>query len=675
MRNKYSGTCLKCKVAVEAGQGVYQGGAVYCQSCFNHGNLPQRPALFGSAPVVRELTADGVIKTPYEPENLPLVRSFPGARWDGKQRHWTVSLREADLPRVLEIADRLGLSVPAEIRTKATTQTAQAAAVAMDPRLYPFQVKGVDFLSRRKGGMLSDEMGLGKTVQALCALGDGWRVLVVCPASLKYNWAAEASKWSSKYKVTVLDTKVSWRFPEAGEIVVTSYSLMPYYLKHDVVKLKKAGKEVEAMAIEAALKEIPSGITLIVDEAHAVKSRDAERSRAIRSLSRRAERVWALTGTPLLTSAMDLWGILNNLNLVGEVFSWPQFTKLYSGTKNRWGGWTFGQPSPEVPERLRRVMLRRLRSEVLPDLPDKTIKTIEVNGLDRGLTKEMDELWNEYEDTIEGESKLPPFERFSAIRAKLAESRIPALDELLEDYEESDTPVVVFSAHRAPIDHLSVRKGWAVITGDTDPKARQSIVEQFQAGRLKGIGATITAGGVGITLTSASHVIFTDLDWTPALNQQAEDRVARIGQTANKIEITRLVSRHPLDVHITALIAEKIALIDASIEAEAEAVVPKQSAQVAVAPPQSHVSQVELADLLKALQILTGCCDGAARKDDVGFNRTDSQFGKSLATRLSLTDRQAEAAKRMLRKYRRQLPTDLYNRLYPEVRKTVKEVA
>jgi SNF2 family DNA or RNA helicase len=463
-----------------------------------------------------------------------------------------------------------------------------------------------------------------------------------------------------------LEGRGNWQWPKEGEIVIANYSIMPDYLKHDLRKLKAEKKDVEAMAVESALAEIPTGITLIVDEAHNVKSNKADRSRATHTLAKRAVRVWALTGTPLLNRAMDLWGVLNNLSLAGDVFGgWNTFTRLYGGRKNRWGGWEFGMPGPEVPERLRRVMLRRLRKDVLPDLPDKTIKTITVNGLNRNLQNDLDEAWEEFEDDVK-DGKLPPFEKFSELRARLAESRIPALDELVEDYEEQDIPLVVFSAHRAPIDHLAMRKGWHTITGDTPPHQRQSTVTTFQEGRLKGVALTIAAGGVGLTLTHASHVVFVDLDWTPALNQQAEDRVARIGQTANKIQITRMQSNHVLDIHVTALIAEKISLIDASIEAEAVPVIPKAS-DIKL-DQTSHVSKEENADLLAALKILSGVCDGAHAKDHVGFNGGDSQFGKSLATRTYLTDRQAEAARRMLQKYRRQLPEDLYKRLYPEAK-------
>src|SRR5262249_49653534 len=124
-----------------------------------------------------------------------------------------------------------------------------------------------------------------------------------------------------------------------------------------------------------------------------------------------------------------------------------------------------------------------------------------------------------------------PFTMLSAARAALASAKIPPLMELVEQYEEQEEPVVVFSAYRAPIDFLKAREGWAVITGDTSPNQRTEIENDFQAGKLKGVACTIKAGGVAITLTRACHVIMSDLEWTPSLNDQAAYRVIRIGQT------------------------------------------------------------------------------------------------------------------------------------------------
>jgi SNF2 family DNA or RNA helicase len=231
----------------------------------------------------------------------------------------------------------------------------------------------------------------------------------------------------------------------------------------------------------------------------------------------------------------------------------------------KWGGYDFGQPDPIVPELLRRVMLRRLRVDVLPDLPTKTYHTIKVD-LPGKLAKKMDALWDEWGDLIQNDKELPPFEEFSSIRAALAESRIPALLELVEDHEEQEVPLVVFSAHIAPCEALSQRPGWEMITGSTPSKKRQEIVQRFQAGELKGLALTIRAGGVGLTLTRAWKAIFVDLDWVPSWNNQAEDRICRIGQLANCIEIVRMVSDHVLDLHVLKLIAWKITIIQGAIE-------------------------------------------------------------------------------------------------------------
>jgi SNF2 family DNA or RNA helicase len=157
----------------------------------------------------------------------------------------------------------------------------------------------------------------------------------------------------------------------------------------------------------------------------------------------------------------------------------------------------------------------------------------------------------------------------SEVRASLATAKIPALVEIVADIEEADEPIVVFSAHRAPIDHLGTRDGWAAITGDTPATARTEIEARFQRGELRGVAATIQAGGVAITLTRAHRAVFVDQDWTPALNAQAEDRICRIGQDRGVI-ITRLIADHTLDRRIAEVLASKTAIIDGSVDAAAQ---------------------------------------------------------------------------------------------------------
>jgi len=643
MKNRYPGTCCDCGTSVPAqsGECLKEDGVwlVFCEGCAPEQSKP--------APVARELTGDGRVITPYEPENLTLLRSFPGARWVKGNKCWKVSTDDADLPRVIEIAQTLGLKIDPDLLARAETKTEQAVIAAQDERLFPYQVIGVDRLSRQERFLLGDEMGLGKTIQVCVAIrGRDWPVMVVCPNSLKYNWANEIGVWAPEYRTSILSGRKGMRWPEPGEVVIINYDIL------------------------SELEDAPKELLVVFDEAQYFKNagkRGTTRAKRSKKLSAQATRVWALTGTPLMNRPMDLWGVLSVIGIERTVFGgWKTFLKLFGAYKNQWGGLEFHKPTTEVPERLRRACLRRLRKDVLPDLPDKMFQTIEVNHLNGKLIAKLDSLMDEFMDCGE----LPPFTMFSEIRAELAESRVPAVLEIVSSYEENEEPLLVFSAHRAPIDALDEREGWATITGDTPIEHRQEIVEQFQGGQLKGVGLTIAAGGTGLTLTRASHLLFVDLDWTPALNAQAEDRACRIGQTAKKVLVKRMVSPHPLDLHIHNLLAQKTAMSYAAIDAHASAVVPAPK-PVPEKPKRKSVSAPKgpskefIRAAHDAVKILADVCDRAESQDGQGFNKYDAKFGHELAYLDTLTPRQALAAAKMVRKYQRQLPANIKAILWP----------
>jgi SWI/SNF-related matrix-associated actin-dependent regulator 1 of chromatin subfamily A len=575
--NKYKGKCDVCRKLVQPGQGFIckDGGFVKSKHnsrytavwCAEH--VPVRKDEKAGAGV-RKLDAQGRCITPYEADNLDLIRSFPGARWKSAtltgslgKPYWQVSLEMCDRRRVLDIADKLGLDVDPSLREIAISEQAGNAKQA---GLYPFQVTGVEWLnfSLGKSRLLADEMGLGKTVQSLVALPENAACLVVCPAALKYNWETECRKWRPDLTPVVLEGRNSFRFPKPGEVIITNFDILPAWLEP---KLKTPTSKPWDVVVKIPLsaREACKSVVAIVDECQRVKNGNTGRAKRIKGLVMVTGTVWALTGTPLENRPMDLWGILSTLGMARTVFgSFDRFIESMNGCKGLWGGYTFGTPKPIVPDLMRRVMLRRRREVVLPELPRKQYHTIKVD-LPKHLQRQMDDLWDEWEETIK-EKELPPFEEFSSLRAALAESRIPALLEMVEDHEEQGVPLVVFSAHKAPVLACGEREGWEGITGDTSSKKRQEIVERFQRGELKGLALTIRAGGVGLNLTHAWKAIFVDLDWVPSQNSQAEDRICRIGQLAAHCEIIRMVSDHVLDLHVLDLIAWKIGVIEAAIE-------------------------------------------------------------------------------------------------------------
>lgn len=674
IKNQFAKACLTCKTKVEikAGFAVQDENVwkTYCSGCV--------PVRIEEPQTRAEVTVTGDIFFPYSSNAVAAVKSLPSAKYNKDGKYWSVTPSASNLTRILEIARQLNLTVAPELIAAESEinlhSVVQLQQVLGNKSLFPFQREGVKFLTTQDRCILGDEMGTGKTIQTLCALPTNIGVLVVCPAALKYNWSDEAAKWRSDLKVTILNGRGNFRFPEAGEIVITNYDILPQEFL------------------------ISSQYYLICDEIHLCKNHKTKRSKAVKTLASSAQKVIGLTGTPLTNRPFDLYGVLSALHLDRQVFgSWINFLKCFNGYKNNWGGYEFGSPLPIVPELLRRVMLRRRREEVLPELPKKSYSTITVNGISAKLVRLMDDLYEDYGTMIDA-GELPPFEEFAKIRAELAESRIPAILELVDSHEEEGIPLVVFSAHRSPILELGNREGWEIITGSTDSEKRQEIVRKFQSGQLKGIGLTIQAGGVGLTLTHAWKAIFVDLDWTPAWNSQAEDRICRIGQT-KPVEIVRMVANHPLDLHIHALLAEKIALIQSAIddkivlnpinksnainETEEDfidrmnSIVVNEKTKEEARSKEIGLKKVEIIisreierlgqftppeltpklkkDIEKALEFMLGECDGAVSRDTVGFNKPDAFLSRFIYMAGLDEEKSLIAAYLMLKRYSRQL--------------------
>ena len=400
-------------------------------------------------------------------------------------------------------------------------------------------------------------MGLGKTIQTLMSLDFDDRVILVCPSSVKYNWKKEAEKWRPDFKVEILNGMNSFRLPQYGEMVILTYRTLPDW--------------EDKFAIPNDIFEELKDCTLICDEAHNLSNINSQRSQKASILVRSVHKTWFLTGTPLLNRPMQLHDLLQVGNMLWDTFeNTDNFKALYNARpkkvgRNKWvTGW--GKPSDAVPELLRKVMLRRERKDVLDELPEKTYQYILTDN-SNSLIEEMDFIYSEVKDHFKA-GIIPQFEEFAKVRSNLAKSRIPAMLDFVDQCEQQGVPLVVFSAHRAPILALKERKGWGTILGDVKSKAREKTANDFQEGKINGIALTIGAGGVGLNLQRAYIALFVDLDWTPALNEQAEGRLLRIGQESDCVQFVHMVSNHPLDKHTHDLISQKMRLINNSIMVE-----------------------------------------------------------------------------------------------------------
>lgn len=396
-----------------------------------------------------------------------------------------------------------------------------------------------DRTERRRNSALWDEMGLGKTAQSLRALPSRPRALVVCPAVVKEQWAAQAARWRPDIRPLPLGE----RAPLEGEMLISSYEGLP---------------DLDQRSPYLFVGQDWSQVVVIFDEAHRACNAGASRTQKVRRLVAQCRAAWALTGTPLRGTAGDLWGLLCTFRLEREAFPGgrDEFDRMCATTYEevyvRRLGRAIKKPrhgeiGPEVEERLRAVALRR-RSKDHLDLPP--VEWIDVpceapRDL-RDHLQEMGPAWDRYDP-----DELPPLELYSAATAALARSRCAQAVELARDVAR-DRPVLVFSAHLDPIRAVSEAFRVPAITGENEGE-RAKIVRRFQEGKQRVLPATTQAGGEGLDLFAAGAVILIDETYVPSDTDQAVKRAARFGQQHDRVLVYRMTTDHPLDIRIRSI--------------------------------------------------------------------------------------------------------------------------
>lgn len=433
--------------------------------------------------------------------------------------------------------------------------------------LFEYQKDGARWLAGHSTIVLGDDMGLGKTRQAIAAMPANAATIVICPASAKGVWASEVKLCKPETVITMMSGRGNFKWPMANEVVIVNYDILP------------GEKEKEGSLTIEPPKGCPNGVTLICDEAHRLRKRRSLRALRVRGIINKVldsgGSSWALTGTPLLNRPTDLWNVLGAFRLASLAFGTSSdFRRLFGlseygeeGEETRDSLETV-KVSPEVPMRLRKVMLRRMKDDYL-GLPPKRRQQHAVD-LDRGgraACEELDAILRKHGIDVEKASSIAEvtsqlrlaLHEISGARAAIATAKIPFLMDMVESFEEEEQPALVFSAHRAPILALQGRQGWATIIGGVDAMKRKEIEAKFQEGKLIGVAGTIGAMSEAITLTRAGHVLFVDRSWTFKDNQQAEDRAHRIGQNKS-ILIHDLLLDHKIEHRLYELLVLKESL-------------------------------------------------------------------------------------------------------------------
>ena len=408
--------------------------------------------------------------------------------------------------------------------------------------LFDYQKEGVKWLVSGKRRLLADGMGLGKSCQTLEAINvlrstqeSALNVLIVCPAALVPMWVAMCRGWFDNCEVHELAKSKKIEFSKDIRIGVVSY----HYMQKHVDRLIKVRWDV-----------------VVLDEAHAIKSLRSKTCKSFRILAEIHQgHLWMLTGTPATRSGQDYYIYLKVL--MGLDMGYREFSDTYCIREwNPWrGGFDYKGVKDGKQAKLRKlfsgIMLRRRKEEVLKELPPKLISEVPCE-VDAAIVAECAQVGEETVRTCLAEGVGIPAHIMKVIRS-VGMGKVGAAVEIIEN---TDEPIVVMAIHKDVVSAICEKVGGVRVTGDESAEQKNQAVADFQSGKERIIVCNVAAGGVGITLTAATQMLFVELPWSPAVMRQAEDRIHRIGAKGCS-NIIRLIANNTVDKQILDVLAYK----------------------------------------------------------------------------------------------------------------------
>ena len=563
------------------------------------------------------------VKVLYNAACVLALKEIEGRRYDPGSKSWwfpvhtLYEVANAVRPYFPAVADRLEKSPRfQEIRDQiAMTKMSVEMSYATDAKDFPiphpnkldyfgYQYAGIKFahtlFSAGKGGcLIGDDMGVGKTIQFLGFVNKVSettktfpRTLLICPASLKRNWQREARTWLLKHpSILVVESTTPDFYIKRHNFVIINYDI----LKKHFATLFDIDWEIIGM-----------------DEAHYIKSKDAQRSKACRVLAHAAGKpkrpfLIELTGTPIVNRPAELWHLLHCI----DPNTWSSFSKYaarYCNAHIGYGGrWDVSGAKnlPELQQILRSgYMIRRLKADVLKDLPPKRRQIIELGRskyekvlaneqkvrsiydkavreaevIDAKLSEAIrtGDAKNvaEYRRRLDGMNKgeIGGFGDVARVRHETALAKVPECCKFIEQILEEKDKVVVFAHHRDVIEAISshFKHESVILYGGMNTAEKDNAVQKFiHNKKCRVFVISILAGGVGLTLTVADTAVFCELDYSPSNNTQAEDRLHRVGQKSC-VFVYHLVVEDSIDAAIARKCVDKQDIIDKALDVAEE---------------------------------------------------------------------------------------------------------
>ncbi len=436
-------------------------------------------------------------------------------------------------------------------------------------KLLNFQKEGLDFLLKSSGNaLLADEMGLGKTVQTLAYLASekqAFPTLVVAPLVTLNNWQREIEKFmkrksrNGRLVENEVPTSTIIRRGKTEELGKFDFYIINYDL------LFKRLNDLSQLGVR----------TIVCDEVQNLRSKTTKKYDAVKKLAALLSIKYriGLSGTPIYNRGSEIWPIVDILR-PGLLGNFNEFCEYFCYVNEKGKAIVLKSKRESLRNQLQKhVMLRRRKTDVLKELKDK-VRYKEVIDADTNYYfNELDRIWKKLEE--EQKDAESAFDKSSSYQRAIQSERqaagiakLPHVINFVTNIMEIEESVVVFCHHRSIHNllhqNLSDFSPVSIIGGQSD-KVRQEQIDKFQNGESKLMIAGLRAGNVGINLHRARYVIFAELDWSPAIHRQAEDRLHRIGQK-NTVFAYYLIGNGTLDNHVANVLVDKSYEIDSIMD-------------------------------------------------------------------------------------------------------------
>ncbi|KFR14031.1 DNA annealing helicase and endonuclease ZRANB3, partial [Opisthocomus hoazin] len=444
-------------------------------------------------------------------------------------------------------------------------------------KLLPFQEKGIIFALQRSGRcMIADEMGLGKTIQAIAIsyyYKNEWPLLIVVPSSLRYPWVDEMEKWIPELSpddISIIQNKTDTGRISTSKVTILGYGLLTSDAQTLVDTLYRQNFKV-----------------VVIDESHYMKSRNATRSKILLPIVQKALRAILLTGTPALGRPEELFMQIEAL-FPRRFGTWSEYAKKYCNARVRFFGkrthWDCRGASnlEELHQLLSEIMIRRLKNDVLTQLPPKVRQRIPFD-LPQAAAKNLNTTFAEWEKLMRNLNSDATESHFSQVMnlitrmyKETAIAKAGAVKDYIKMMLENDKLKFLVFAH-----HLSMLQActeavienkvrYIRIDGSVPSAERIHLVNQFQKDPDTRVAIlSIQAAGQGLTFTAATHVVFAELYWDPGHIKQAEDRAHRIGQCSS-VNIHFLIAKGTMDTLMWAMLNRKAKVTGSTLNGKKE---------------------------------------------------------------------------------------------------------